>query len=60
MFKQTHTTRKLSKSPAPPAATKWLRPLLLYAVCSERIPYISYQGVTGVLSTFFVPGDLDL
>jgi len=59
MFSQTFTARKLPISP--PAGTEWCRPLLMHAICSERI-YHSYaaRGVTTALRAFCVLGDLDL
>ena len=36
-----HRTQALK---APPAATKWARPLLLHVVCSDRIPFIHTRG----------------
>jgi len=35
MIQQTYTARKRPKT-----ATKWTRPLLLHAVCSERMPCV--------------------
>jgi len=50
MIHQTYSARKSRKHP--PAATKWAHPLLLYAVCRERIPFVHTQGVTAALSAF--------
>jgi len=43
------------------AATKWARPLLLYAACTlQRAHTICmHPGVSAALRAFFVPGDLD-
>jgi len=43
-----------------PTGTEWRHPPLLHAVCSECIPIVCCRRVTGVLSAFVVPGDLDL
>jgi len=36
----------------PGIGTEWCRPLLMHAVCSERIPFVPCLGVMGVLSAF--------
>jgi len=59
MFYQTHTARKLPGN-HPLAGMEWCRPLLLHAACSQCIPFVRCQGVTGALSTFSVPDDFDL
>jgi len=50
MIHQTYTARKPPKTPL--TATKWARPLLLHAVCSERIPFVRTRGVSSALSSF--------
>jgi len=42
------------------SAMKWARPLLMLAVCSERIPFIRTRWVSAALSAFFVLDDVDL
>ena len=61
MFYQTNLTQA-AKIPPPPAATEWCSPLLCDVICSERSAFhhvAAGEGVMGVQSAYFVPGDLD-
>jgi len=39
----------------PPVATKWARPLLLHAACSERIPFVRTRVGVGSAKRVFCP-----